>query len=68
MEILYAAALRPNEWRHANTCNITSRKPLQSQLVQEDDVHCLPGQLLFNVLLAALDEVVILYVMLDVQQ
>ena len=64
-EILYAAALRPNEW-HSDARNRTSRKPLRSKLVQEDAGHCLPGQLLFHVLLATLDEVVVLDVMLDV--
>ena len=44
------------------------KKALESKLVQEDAAHSLPGKLLFNVLIAALDEVVMLYVMLDVQQ
>ena len=64
-EILYAPALSPNEW-HSDARNRTSRKPLRSKLVQEDAGHCLPGQLLVHVLLAALDEVVVLDVMLDV--
>ena len=64
-EILYAPALSPNEW-HSDARNRTSRKPLRSKLVQKDAGHCLPGQPLVNVLLAALDEVVVLDVILDV--
>ena len=64
-EILYAPALSPNEW-HSDARNRTSRKPLRSKLVQEDAGHCLLGQLLVNVLLAALDEVVVPDVMMDV--